>query len=307
MQNNPGSYKLGLVLALFILLLGGILIIAYRVFLSDTDVVTLPVETPSTPEPVVAPPEPRVTTIGTSVENRPIETYTYGNGETHLLFVGGVHGGYEWNSVLLAYGIIDHLSGDPTLVPDGLTITIIPSLNPDGVFKVIGKEGRFEAIDVPAGANTALGRFNANDVDLNRNFDCKWQPKSTWRGNIVSAGSKAFSEPEAATLRDFVQMTQPAAVVFWHSKANAVYASECTEGILPGTRVLMDTYATAAGYQAIDIFDAYPVTGDAEGWLASIGIPAVTVELATHESIEWQKNLAGFNAVLLEFSAANSY
>jgi hypothetical protein len=41
-----------------------------------------------------------------------------------------------------------------------------------------------------------------NDVDLNRNFDCKWQPTSTWRSTSVSAGTQPFSEPEAAAIRD---------------------------------------------------------------------------------------------------------
>lgn len=292
-----------LVIVLAVLIMAGVALYVYKALQPETVPITEEV-IPNVPEPVVAPSDPRVRTIGSSVQGRPIETYTYGSGDTNLLFVGGVHGGYEWNSVLLAYGIIDHLSSDPTLIPSNLTVTIIPSLNPDGVFKVIGKEGRFEATDVPAGANTALGRFNANGVDLNRNFDCKWQPKSMWRGTEVSAGTKAFSEPEAATLRDFIEQTNPDAVVFWHSKANAVYASECTEGILPGTRTLMNTYATASGYKPIDTFDAYPVTGDAEGWLASIGIPAITVEFATHESIEWERNLAGFSAVVAEFNTA---
>jgi hypothetical protein len=101
-----------------------------------------------------------------------------------------------------------------------------------------------------------------------------------------------------------VLQTKPEAVVFWHSKSNAVYASECLEGILPGTRTLMNTYATASGYQSIDTFDAYPVTGDAEGWLASIDIPAITVELATHESIEWDRNLAGFTALIKYYTTA---
>ena len=45
--------------------------------------------------------------IGASVQGREIDSYTYGKGETHLMFVGGIHGGYEWNSVLLAYTFID--------------------------------------------------------------------------------------------------------------------------------------------------------------------------------------------------------
>jgi hypothetical protein len=126
-----------------------------------------------------------------------------------------------------------------------------------------------------------------------------------WRGNVVSAGTAAFSEPEARAIRDFVVEHDPVAVVFWHSQANAVYASECEAGILSGTRTLMNTYARAAGYPAIDSFDAYEITGDAEGWLASIGIPAITVELATHETIEWERNLAGIKALFSLYSGSN--
>ena len=118
---------------------------------------------------------------------------------------------------------------------------------------------------------------------------------------MVSAGTAAFSEPEARALRDLVLATNPAAVIFWHSQSNAVYASECEEGVLPSTRTLMNTYATAAGYPAVDSFTAYPITGDAEGWLATLGIPAVTVELSTHESIEWTKNWAGVQALLAHY------
>lgn len=236
--------------------------------------------------------------IGTSVEGRAIESYTFGQGSTTLLFVGGMHGGYEWNSVLLAYAIIDDLLAENIKIPDGLSVEIIPSLNPDGIYKVAGKEGRFVATDVRKDTKNGEGRFNANGVDLNRNFDCKWQPNSTWRSQKVSAGTSAFSEPEAQALKKFVEVKNPSAVIFWHSQANAVYASECKEGVLPATMQLMNTYAKASGYKAVSSFDAYPVTGDAEGWLASIGIPAITVELSTHESIEWTKNKAGMEAVI---------
>ena len=242
-------------------------------------------------------------TIGHSVEGRAIELFSFGTGEKHLLFVGGMHGGYEWNSVLLSYQFIDYLNDNLGTVPTDVTIDIIPSINPDGLYAVIQKEGRFTTADIPATTALGLGRFNANQVDLNRNFDCKWQPTSSWRSQIVSAGTRAFSEPETIALRDFVNSTRPEAVIFWHSQANAVYASECTNGVLPSTIALMNTYAEAANYKSVASFDAYPVTGDAEGWLASIGTPAITVELATHESTEWNKNLAGVKAILDSYQA----
>ena len=277
-------------------------LLAYGVFLMLTREEPTGEPAPVTTAPVDAPvavPQSIRTVAGTSVEGRAIEAYTYGNGITHLLFVGGIHGGYEWNSVLLAYTFIDYLEANPNVIPEGVRVTVIPSANPDGLYAVVGKEGRFTTADVPASVATpGLGRFNANGVDLNRNFDCKWKPEAVWRGTPVSAGTAPFSEPEARAIQTYVGGQNPVAVVFWHSKSNAVYASECEAGILPDTRTLMNTYANAAGYPAVDVFGAYPVTGDAEGWLASIGIPAITVELSTHETIEWEKNLAGFNALL---------
>jgi len=237
--------------------------------------------------------------VGVSVKGRPIEAFTYGDGSRHLLFVGGIHGGYEWNSILLAYNMMDYLQANPTEIPADIMMTIIPSANPDGLHDMIEQEGRFRAIEVPADIDyDGTGRFNANNVDLNRNFDCNWAPESTWRGQTVSAGSGAFSEPESQAIRDFVQSHNITAAVFWHSQANAVYASECNSGVLPETLEVMNTYAAAANYNAVASFDAYPITGDVEGWLASIGIPAVTVELETRNSIEWERNLRGVKELL---------
>ena len=249
------------------------------------------------PLPIVeVKPEAKQKVIGTSVEGRTITSYTYGEGPTHLAFVGGMHGGYEWNSVLLAYQFMDYLAANPSAVPKNLTITVIPSANPDGVFSIVKKEGRFTLADIPEG-DVSQGRFNVHEVDLNRNFDCKWKKDGTWRGKQVSAGTAAFSEPESQAIRKFVLEDTPDAVVFWHSQANAVYASECKNGILPKTLDIMNAYAQAAKYPAVKSFDAYEVTGDAEGWLASINIPAITVELQTHETVEWDRNLAGIQAL----------
>lgn len=263
-----------------------------------------PLETPLTANKSENP-GPIHTIIGRSVEGRNIDAYTYpprrqasGKKENHLVFVGGIHGGYEWNSVILAYKFIDYLEAIPEAFPANVKVTVIPSANPDGVYKVVGKDGRFASTDVSIDKQIlASGRFNARGVDINRNFDCKWKPKSIWQTKIVSAGESPFSEPEAATIRNFVLENNPTAVIFWHSQSGSVYASKCEAGILPETLNIMEAYARASGYSAVETFDAYKITGDSEGWLASIGIPAITVELKTHETIEWEQNLAGIKAL----------
>ena len=243
---------------------------------------------------------PEYEIIGYSAQNRPIEIYRFGNGGKLLVFAGAIHGGYEWNSALLAWEFIDYLKSNSEIIPKNLSVAVIPAINPDGLAKIAGKEGRFAAADIPAGTNET-GRFNANNVDLNRNFDCNWQPKGIWRQKEVNAGSAAFSEPESAALRDYVLKNKPAAVVFWHSQSNAVYGSMCNADMSDETRAILNAYAKASGYPAKDTFDQYQVSGDATDWLASIHISAITVELATHQSIEWQKNLAGINALFQYF------
>ncbi|MFP4539401.1 MAG: M14 family metallopeptidase [Candidatus Paceibacterota bacterium] len=294
-----GKKKIAIIIISFVLLFSLVLVIFIGEGTEEPEDEVLEDE----PEPEEVAEWPAKQVIGHSVEGREIEEYRFVSEEEEALvvFVGGIHGGYEWNSVLLAYQFIDHLEADPETVPEGVSVSIIPSLNPDGVVSVIGKEGRFTKEDVPINGNTKVGRMNANGVDLNRNFDCNWQPESSWRGEAVSAGSEVFSEPEAQAVRDLVEENDPDAVIFWHSAAGAVYGSECNNGILQGTIDIMNAYAEASGYSAVESFDHYEITGDAEGWLASVGIPSVTVELSTHNDLEWERNLAGVRSVLDHF------
>jgi predicted deacylase len=253
-------------------------------------------------EILLAPPAVEMSTssiLGHSVEGRDLTVYSYGKGKTHILFVGGIHGGYEWNSTLLAYTMMDYFKSNQVVIPDTITVDIIPSANPDALYKVTGKEGQFKGDEVTRDIKTLeSARFNANSIDLNRNFDCKWKPTSTWRSKTVNAGQAPFSEPESRLLQSLIQEKKPVLVVFWHSKANGVYASQCEHGILPETITAMNIYAEAAHYPAIQIFDAYETTGAADDWLASITVPAITVELKTHEDIDWEKNKAGVTAIL---------
>ena len=99
---------------------------------------------------------------------------------------------------------IDYLIANPKIVPANIQVTVIPSANPDGVFKVTGKEGRFMVADIKNNLPNGTGRFNARGVDLNRNFACNWQATSTWKGNVVSAGTAVFSEPEAKAIQNYI-------------------------------------------------------------------------------------------------------
>lgn len=266
----------------------------------------------SNPEPVATttnatasttPEQSPVTTIGSSVQGRDILAYHFGTGAKEILLVAGIHGGYEWNTSLLANGLIDYITAHPEAVPAGTTVTIIPVLNPDGLQMVVGTTSRFTAANVSSSQSTqTAGRFNGNTVDLNRNFDCDWQAKGTWQNKSVSGGTAAFSEPESQALRAYVEAHTPAAVVAYFSSAGGVYASDCHTGILPETKMLTDLYAKASGYPAHQTFDSYETTGDMTNWLAKQGTPAISVLLTNHTDAEQDKNVAGLLAVLAHYA-----
>ncbi len=255
-----------------------------------------------------APVNEPVSVIGKSVEGKDIVAYHYGTGSTELLFVGGIHGGYGWNTVLLAGQLMDYLQNNPAAVPANVKVTIIPVLNPDGLNKVVGTSTRsFTAADVSKRAATlASGRFNADKVDLNRNFDCDWQANAILNSKPVSGGASAFSEPESQAIKSYVDANKLTAVIVWYSAAGGVYASNCHGGVSAEADSLTKAFAAGSGYPAHESFDFYATTGDMTNWLAKMGIPAAGVLLTNHTDTDWTKNLGGVQALLKKYAVSNT-
>lgn len=66
-----------------------------------------------TPTPFLLASGRRATIIGLSFSGRPIEVYTFGQGERQRMIVAGIHGGYEWNTIALADELITYLDAHP--------------------------------------------------------------------------------------------------------------------------------------------------------------------------------------------------
>ncbi|KKT80517.1 MAG: Peptidase M14 carboxypeptidase A, partial [Parcubacteria group bacterium GW2011_GWF2_44_8] len=202
--------------AILILVGGGV----YMLMSEDSQLVENESTTPTAPTSATpeAQPEQATTTpeesasdeptsvLGTSAGGEVITAYHFGTGETELLFIGGIHGGYSWNTSLLAFELIDWLEENEDKVPENVKVTIIPVLNPDGLKVVTGTTGLFKASAVNTAETVRItGRFNANEVDINRNFDCEWESVGTWQNRSVSGGDTPFSEPESAAVRAYVE------------------------------------------------------------------------------------------------------
>ena len=222
------------------------------------------------------------TVIGSSVNGTDITAYHFGTGAKEILLVGNLHGGDAPNTEKLAEEFITYFKENPDAVPAGVTVTVIPSLNPDGL------------------ANNS--RFNANTVDLNRNFACDWAATSMWRNQEVSGGSAAFSEPEAKAVRDYIADHTITAAVVWFAAEGKVYPSACDTTPSTDSVTLAATFATAAGYPSAAEFDAYQINGDMVNWFAQMKIPAISVLLTDRTNTEWSKNEKGIAAVLKAYA-----
>ena len=237
--------------------------------------------------------------IGYSVENRPIHAHTAGEGEETVVIIGGIHGGYEWNTVVLARRVRDYFQDNPDRIPSGYRIEIIPNMNPDGLYTVTGGTP-ISQLDIGE-IHTAPGRFNARGVDLNRNWDDgEWQPTSYWGQTEVDAGEQPFSEPETKAVRDFILRHRPEVVIFFQSAANGIWYGGKQDQWKPAKR-LAEAYAAASGYDLPEGTEGpvtYEITGSASGYLYSQGIPTLVIELTTHTDIEFEQNLKGVLAVL---------
>jgi len=225
-----------------------------------------------------ATPLPERFSFGRSVQNRELQAYRLGTGQAVLLLVGGIHAGYEANTVRLMQEMLSHYQAQPADILPSVTLLIVPALNVDGL----------------AQGESLRGRWNANGVDLNRNWGCGWSAQAEYFGGQANPGAAAFSEPETQALGALVELARPRAALFYHAAARGVFAGNCQRNISAG---LAQTYGQAIGYPFDAAFSAYQVTGSAPAWLDSIGIPAADVELASTDQTELLRHLRGVQAV----------
>lgn len=228
--------------------------------------------------------------IGSSASGHPLEAYWAGDGQFHVVLVGALHGGYEWNTALLAYRMITYLSVYPDRLPADVTLHVIPIANPDGLAAITGEPGPFSASAIAG--DTTPGRFNGNGVDLNRNWACDWSRVGQWRDETVSGGTRPMSEPETRALRLYFARTDADVVIWLHSAASLLAPGSCNNVGHEPSEMAATLYGQESAYP-VGEFDAYPVTGDAANWLAKHQVASFTVELSNHQDLEFDRNLAG--------------
>jgi len=247
-----------------------------------------PIEDYSTPTPFVFANGPAPIVIGYSVQGRPIDIYTFGQGESLYLIIAGIHGGYESNTVDLANQLIVYITDHPEVIPSGETLYVINDMNPDAV----------------ARGRNADARVNANGVDLNRNFPTKnwvpdWDHDNCWNERPTTGGASGGSEPETKTVMNFILTRHIQALISYHSAALGVFPGGNPWQLASKQLAGMLGDVTGYPYPPIDIGCVY--TGTLADWAVENGVgAAVDMELSTHQNSDFAKNLKALK-VLLNF------
>ena len=224
-----------------------------------------PTVTP-TPTPVIA-----SIIIGQSVRGSDLTVTQIGSGLHRYIFIGAIRGGESKTSSLVQL-MADHFQANPTLVPASASFYFLPALSLDS-----GK------------------RYNANGVDLNRNWDTPtWvadAPQPT--GRVAgSGGSRPFSEPETAALGNWLRLLQDDAqtaslnIIYYHDHNGVPDSGTVQPGYVEYGRPaspsqeLALALANAAGYSYQATWNgSYQPTGEAIQWATIQGMAAVDVEL----------------------------
>jgi hypothetical protein len=202
-------------------------------------------------------------TIGYSVNGRPIIAYYYGSGPTTILFTGGMHGS-EPSGKYIMQDWVNYLDSNAYKIPTGKQVVIVPAVNPDGL--------------------AVLSRYNAHNVNIDRNFaSANWQTDIDTSSGIVAGGggATAMSEPETKALASITTSTRPRLEVSFHAAGRLVGANEFGDSIAIG-----NMYAASVGYTSMighaEETMGYSITGEYEQWAGEqYGTPAILIELPT--------------------------
>ena len=132
--------------------------------------------------------------VGRSVRGQPIHQIRIGNGRYVILMLASIHGNESAGTPLLNR-LAEHLQHHTEALSD-CTVVLLPQVNPDGVQNA--------------------SRYNAQGVDLNRNF-----PADN-RQNSRRYGMHALSEPESLAIFQVISHWLPDHIITLHEPLECV-------------------------------------------------------------------------------------
>ena len=151
------------------------------------------ITTTSPSQSILNSPQQRI--AGYSVKGRPIVYLTLGYGPETILIMATIHGN-EPAGTPLVRRLNTYLQNNPDMLA-GRTVILMPVANPDGL--------------------ELKSRYNANKVDLNRNFAAEN------RVNNKENGPAGLSEPESQAIEQIIRQHTPDRIVSLHQMVGQNY------------------------------------------------------------------------------------
>lgn len=250
----------------------------------------------------------RVDEIGQTVDGNKLYDFRVGNpaAERHLLVFGGIHAREYITAQLVMRQLVQLLSDQSTngsyeniAVRELLSNTeihFIPMANPDGIsISQLGLEGlhteavretvrQIAAKDGKALTESYLRQWksNANGVDLNRNFDARWESYNDHLGHASAdhyKGTAPECELESKALADLTRQFQFDATLSYHTQGEVIYWNFGQEGELKNMSLLLaNRVSELTGYRLDGNFHALDTAGYKDWAISKLGIPSLTIE-----------------------------
>ena len=224
--------------------------------------------------------------IGLSAEGRPITALRLSRTDEPVrsIRILGAHHGDETSSAEVTYQTAVDLLEEPdwASILDDHAVWVVPHVNPDGI--------------------ELRRRYNANSVDLNRNYGVEWSAAE------FRSGSEPFSEPETRAIRALADHVSFGLGLSIHSGATNIgwVWNFTTDRTVDHTLLddLAGTYAdscTTPGFYTTNGADWYITNGDTTDW--SYGRHG-TLDFTLEVSEEKDPAGSAMDAVLDEHTAA---
>lgn len=170
-----------------------------------------------------------------------------------------------------------NISALPLVNPDGADIAINGAIN---MQEVIAEK----LININGSEDFSMYKANANGVDLNNNWDARWEKQYTNKKGPSSQGfygDYAMSEPETIALAKWTEKVHPFMTISFHLKGEEIYFDFFQRGLsFKRDKQIAEIFANDTGYKIKAT--RFKSSGGYKDWcVQKLKIPALTIELGS--------------------------
>lgn len=252
-----------------------------------------------------------VSILTTTADSRNVYDIAVGKKESanQYIVTGSIHAREYITTklvMMLMVDLLDSMDGS-----EDFLIHFVPMVNPDGVsISQLGTKGiltdavRSQVAQIAQNDGNSIEnreylrqwKSNANGVDLNRNFDAKWDEYygTGYPSSGRYKGSFPGSENEAAALISLTQNYPIKKTISYHTKGNVIYWYFAQTGeLLDETERFANAISNSTGYMTDANFENLDPAGYKDWALCQMEIPSITIEVGSGETPVSEEQIDG--------------